>query len=359
MVALQDSVTRLRHILAQLPELFHAAAHEDPLPAMQRLAADLLEADSLQILIPAGLERGHTAELGRISVPVLLGGRPTGRMDAHRAYPFDDDDRAVARAIGQMVGMVLEQSAAYSQLNQYRDQVQANDDTLDQLLSFARHIVSGTANQRELAVRLATQVLHMVGGERASILLFPLDQPEQPVLIFHTGVVASPERAIAVRDQGLAGVVLRERRPLIIDETDTDRRWLSLGHHEVPAATRCAMAVPLLWGERIVGVLTVTTTRSRLFNTPQLNLLELVACHVSLALRSAELEERLVSLHDTLAGTHQALAAAVETARRAMATPNSPAARAQLAAALEEIHTLSEQLRTTHGTLHNLVVPRQ
>jgi GAF domain-containing protein len=121
-----------------------------------------------------------------------------------------------------------------------------------------------------------------------------------PMLILSNGTVSSPERAIAVRDNGLAGLVLRERRPLIIDETDTDRRWFSLSAHEYDAPTRCAMAVPLSWGDTVLGVLTVTTTQTHLFDTPQLNLLDLIASHVALALHSALIQVHIRSLSDAL-----------------------------------------------------------
>ncbi|NJM05302.1 GAF domain-containing protein [Candidatus Gracilibacteria bacterium] len=117
---------------------------------------------------------------------------------------------------------------------------------------------------QQLGVQFATQVTAMVGGDRASLLLTLPATAQMPMLILSNGAVSSTERALAVRDNGLAGLVLRERRPLIIDETDTDRRWFSLSAHEYDAPTRCAMAVPLIWGERVLGVITVTTTQTHL-----------------------------------------------------------------------------------------------
>jgi GAF domain-containing protein len=52
------------------------------------------------------------------------------------------------------------------------------------------------------------------------------------------------------------------------------------------------MAAPLRWGSRLLGAITVTTTRSRRFDSSHLNLLELVACHISLAIYAADLEVR-------------------------------------------------------------------
>lgn len=264
----------------------------------------------------------------------MIGRRVVGRIAAQRSHPpFDEDDRALAQALGPLIGAVLEQSSLQSLMEQYAHQAQANADTLDLLLTFGRRVVSATADPLQLALQLATQVPSMVGGERASLLLIPPDAPDEPILVLSNGTVSSAERAREVRDNGLAGLVLRERAPMIIDETDTDRRWLALKLREADSPTRCAMAVPLRWGERLLGALTVTTTQTHLFDTPQLNLLELAACHISLAVQAANLESRLTRLTDSIADANARLNAGLHAARAAMALQ----AQADLAIALDQI----------------------
>jgi hypothetical protein len=312
---LQHKAARLREALASCGAFFAASHRADPLPTLRDLAADWLRAEELDIVVPSGTAALAPDDPTRLCSSIMIGRRVVGRIDARRSRPFEEDDRAMGAALGQIIGAVLEHSSLQSQLDQYFNQNQANADTLDQLLTFGRLVVSATADPQQLALQLATQVPQMVGGERASLLLTPTDSPDSPTLVLSNGTVLSTERARELRDSGLAGLVLSQRAPMIIDETHTDRRWRSLTAQENDAPTRCAMAVPLIWGEHTLGALTVTTTRTHLFDTAQLNLLELVACHISLAIHAATLEERVSRAAATLGAAAAKIAEAVAAAR--------------------------------------------
>jgi len=293
LVAAQRRAARLRNALTTVGAFFATARQSDPLPMLRDLCGEWLLADKVEIIVPAGTGslRSHAPTV--LVGPITIGRRVVGRIEVTRATPpFDSDDRELLTALGQIVGAVLEQSSLQGQLDQYLNQARAHADTLDQLLQFGRLVVSATADPLHLGLQLATQVPAMVGGERASLLLIPLDNEESPMLLLSNGHVTTPERAREVREHGFAGLVLREGQPLIIDETEADRRWLSLRTREIDAPTRCAMAAPLRWGTRLLGAITVTTTHSRRFDSSHLNLLELVACHISLAIYAADLETR-------------------------------------------------------------------
>ncbi len=312
---------RLREALAGFGAFFAVGRREaDPLPALRDLAADWLHAEHLEIVVPAGTSALLAEEPGRLCGPILIGRRAIGQIEARRARPFDADDRALLGALGQILGIVFEHSAQQSQLDQHYHEAQANADTLDRLLGFGRLVVSAAADPQHLALALVTQVPEMVTGERASLLLIPDDSPHAPALALSNGTFASPERAREVRDSGLAGLVLSSRAPMIIDETDTDVRWLSLKVRENDAPSRCAMAVPLVWGDRLLGALTVTTTQTHLFGTPQLNLLELVACHISLAIHAASADSYLARMSDALSCAIRDLQVALAEARAGDAT---------------------------------------
>ncbi|MEF3273365.1 MAG: GAF domain-containing protein [Chloroflexus sp.] len=293
LVAAQRRAARLRNALMMVGSFFATARQPDPLPMLRDLCSEWLLADKVDIIIPAGTGSLQSHAPTMLVGPITIGQRMIGRIEVTRTTPpFDSDDRELLTALGQIIGTVLEQASLQGQLEQYLNQARAHADTLDQLLQFGRLVISATTDPFHLGLQLATQVPAMVGGERASLLLIPLDNEQAPMLLLSNGHVSTPERAREVREHGFAGLVLREGHPLIIDETEADRRWLSLRVREVDAPTRCAMAAPLRWGQRLLGALTVTTTQSRRFNSSHLNLLELVACHISLAIYAADLETR-------------------------------------------------------------------
>lgn len=338
-VATAGQLTRLREALAGCGAFLTAGRQADPLPVLQDLASDWLRAEAVEIIVPAGSSLLDPGEPERICGPVLIGRRVIGRIEARRSWPFDADDRALLQPLGQLIGAALEHTMLQGQIEQYAHAARTHEATLDQLLAFGRAVVQGASEPQALALEIAREVPAMVGGERASVLLLPPERPEQPLLALSNGYIASPERAREVAEHGLAGMVLRERAPLIIDETDTDRRWLGLKHGRGDAPTRCAMAVPLLWGSRALGALTVTTTHSRRFNPAQLNLLELVACHAALAMQAANLQQRLAAT-----ATHlEALACDLETALECARTGDQ--------AALATLDGLAARLRAERAAL--------
>lgn len=359
---LQASVAHFRAALTSLGLFFAAANEADPLPLLANLSRDLLRADDLELTVPAVPNSATPTDAHVLTRAITIGGRRVGLLEAHRARPFNDDDAALATLASKVISVVLEHSALYSQFDQYRRQVEAQEATLNRLLEFNRRIISGDSDQQQLALLLATQVPAMVGGERASLLLTLPDQPDTPQLVLSNGTIASVERARQVRSSGLAGLVLRERRPLILDETETDHRWLALDMVEYEDRTRCAMAVPLLWHQHLLGALTVTTAESHRFGSSQLDLLELMACQVVLILRCAMLETRLNTVASTLGNLlhdlNDPLQAAQLSIQMLMPVPDDTVEvrvdsddLAKIAAALERIGDVGRQLALVQRSL--------
>lgn len=352
----------LRELLTNISQFFDAAHEDDPLPLLQQLSCDLLRTNNVQIRIPTGSAYAEHDDPCRLTQSLIINGQRIGRLDAYRTLPFTPDERALAFLIGQLISVVLEQTVLHSQLNQYHRQNRATVNTLEQLLEFMQDIVTSTTDWWQVAVSLTMRVPGIVGGQRASLLIIPTCQPDVPHLVLSNGMSVSPERARAVRDSGLAGLVLRECRPLIIDETQTDQRWLSLGLASYETPSRCAMAVPLIWGKRILGVLTVTTSHSRLFDTSHLNLLELIGHNIALALHNLTLEDRLhhaLNLFNTeqnmlcslLHAAHQSLQT-YTTTQTGQDTVSITLNDVQLIrTALEHVMTLEQQLRSAYQQL--------
>jgi GAF domain-containing protein len=330
----------MRELLSSIGSFLAAGRQANPLTVLQDLASDCLRAERVTITVPAGTGALERQEPGVLCGPVLIGRRVIGHIEAARARPFDAEDRELLLLLGQLIGAALEHAMLQGQVEQHASATQAHEETLEHLLSFGRAVVSGSRDPRALALQIATHIPAMVGGERASVLLLPPDDADHPVLVLSNGLTATPERAREVAEYGFAGLVLRTRSPLIIDETDTDRRWLGLRPDHSDTPTRCAMAVPLLWGEQVLGALTVTTTHSRVFNTAHLNLLELVACHVALAIQAASLQARLTTTSVHLVDSVREL----EGALRAL--------RAGEAAAIAHIDAVVARLREQHMYLH-------
>lgn len=129
-----------------------------------------------------------------------------------------------------------------------------------------------------------------------------------------------------VMRQGLAHWVVVNGRSTLVGDTFQDERWVKLPGEVRPA--RSALAVPIMSGERAVGVLTLQHSQVDFFQDEFVGLMEAAADQMALALRNAQmydLQHRLAD-HQTilyevlrLISSHLTPETVVQTATEAIA----------------------------------------
>ena len=97
----------------------------------------------------------------------------------------------------------------------------------------------------------------------------------------------------SVMDRGLAGWVARHRQVGLIADTRTDARWFTLPYE--PYAFRSALAVPILRGGQLLGILNLLHTEPEHFDTGTAHLMQLAAGQMALALDNARLYAELAA----------------------------------------------------------------
>jgi len=115
-----------------------------------------------------------------------------------------------------------------------------------------------------------------------------------------------------VMERGLAGWVARHRQAALIADTLNDERWLMLPDSRYHF--RSALAVPVLSGTALRGVLTLVHPQPERFNAQHLRLMQAAADEIALAVRNAEMfeeqrrmAERQITLYQvlrTVSGLH-------------------------------------------------------
>ena len=94
-----------------------------------------------------------------------------------------------------------------------------------------------------------------------------------------------------VLKDGLAGWVMRNRRIGLITDTEKDDRWLNLP--DQPYAVRSAMAVPIIRDNELLGILTLLHAHPGIFHQGTVDVMEVTAGQLGLALESAKLYAKL------------------------------------------------------------------
>jgi serine phosphatase RsbU (regulator of sigma subunit) len=141
----------------------------------------------------------------------------------------------------------------------------------------------------------------LTGAEKSSIFL--LD--ENGVVtdcILTRGDVSSEQKANIVGivlNDGLAGWVCRHREVGVVTDTESDDRWLTLP--DQPYSVRSALAVPIVRGEELSGILTLLHSEKDRFGVETAKVMESVADQIALALENAKLYARLNESYEALA----------------------------------------------------------
>jgi len=140
------------------------------------------------------------------------------------------------------------------------------------------HNFSTSTDLLEMVMNILSIALGAVGSENGSILL--LDE-ESDELVFVAVVGARKEELTDFRipaDTGVAGWVNKTRRSALVPDVRKDDRWISAVDQSIGFHTRSLMAVPLVLGDRVLGVMEVVNALPEdHFNDKDLALIQLVA----------------------------------------------------------------------------------
>ena len=127
-------------------------------------------------------------------------------------------------------------------------------------------------------------------SEASSILLV---DPITDELSFRTssGPGSDQLKAVTLKPgQGIAGWVLKERRPALVNDVQKDSRFYSKVDILTGFKTRSILAIPLTYGDRTIGVIeALNTAKEKRFEHSDLELLSILAAHASVAIRTAQL----------------------------------------------------------------------
>lgn len=136
---------------------------------------------------------------------------------------------------------------------------------------------------------LLASVLAVVGAEDGSLLLLDEDAGE---LVFAVVRGQTRERLTGFRipqNQGIAGWVLASKKPQIVRDAHLDPRFSPLVDQKFGFYTRSLACVPLMEGDRVLGVIeAVNKSSDREFTEVDHDLLLVVAQLASIAIARAE-----------------------------------------------------------------------
>jgi signal transduction protein with GAF and PtsI domain len=138
--------------------------------------------------------------------------------------------------------------------------------------------LSGPTDLMGMVMNILTTALKAVDAENGSILLLDDDTEE---LVFVAVVGDRHQELTNFRipaDSGVAGWVRKNKKPTLVPDVRKDDRWISAVDQSIGFHTQSLMVVPLVMGERVLGVMEVVNALPEdHFNEKDLMLLQLIA----------------------------------------------------------------------------------
>lgn len=190
-----------------------------------------------------------------------------------------------------------------------------------ELLYYISRELNRRLNLRSQIERTLEFTSTSVGAENGSLILVN-DEGEvyDAALIINGSLV--PNAAAQLRPQiesGLAGWALRERKPALVRDTVNDVRWqASQDDPNVRPTSKSALAAPLLYSERVLGVITLVHSQPNHFDENDQALVNAIAELAAIAVENARLlddSRKQTQAMSNLVEAAQVLSSTMETDR--------------------------------------------
>jgi len=252
--------------------------------AAQRRPVVLEDVDHADVLNPILREKGIKSLLG---VPLLAGGELLGVVHVGSLTPrdFGDEDVALLQLAGDRAAIAIEHARLFESERTARRRLESVQAVTDVALS--------QLGLDDLLGVLLPRIRDILGADTCAVLLMD-DERDELVARAAVGIEEEVERGVRIPvGLGFAGRIAAERRPVVLDD---------VGHADVlnpilrEKGIKSMLGVPLIAREDVLGVLHIGSLSHRLYNTDDLELLQLVAQRVALAIERARLHEETLML---------------------------------------------------------------
>src|SRR5215831_10770934 len=217
-----------------------------------------------------------------LAVPLIAKNKVIGVLDVEAAQPgaFTEEHKRLMMLFASRIAAGIENARLYTRVAR-----QARQLTL--LTEISRELTS-ILNVDQLLKRVADLVTRIIDYEMFSILL--LDPTGQ--LLQHRFSLRFKEsvhlKYVVPIGQGLVGWAVQTGQPVLVPDVSKDPRYIMANPE-----TRSELCIPLIYKEKVIGVLDIEHTRRGYFNEDHVRIMTTMAAQVAIAIENATLYERI------------------------------------------------------------------
>jgi serine phosphatase RsbU (regulator of sigma subunit)/transcriptional regulator with GAF, ATPase, and Fis domain len=233
------------------------------------------------VLVEQGTDTGGWLAPGAVAalaVPMIIEKRVVGTLEMHsaQAHMLDQDFQTAAELLAGHLAIAILENQTYQVEQRRAEQLEAITDVT--------RAVSSILDPEKLLEEIVRLTSTRLGLERVQIFLRHGGQ-----ISLRAGGAPEHIRDYALDGPGLIAFVARTGEPVLIPDVRDDARYIpALGWDD----TRTEMAVPLVFGDHILGVFDFQSRERGAYSPDDLQLAQAFAAMVSIALRNAQLFTR-------------------------------------------------------------------
>jgi sigma-B regulation protein RsbU (phosphoserine phosphatase) len=217
-----------------------------------------------------------------LAVPLIAKNKVIGVLDVEAAQPgaFTEEHKRLLMLFGSRIAVGIENARLYTRVSR-----QAKQLTL--LTEISRELTS-ILNVDELLKRIADLLTRIIDYQMFSILLL---DPTGTVLQ-HRFSLRFKENIQLKHDiplgKGLVGYAALHKQAVLVPDVSTDKRYI-----EANPETRSELCLPLIYKDKVIGVLDIEHTKRAYFNDDHVRIMTTMAGQVAIAIENATLYERI------------------------------------------------------------------
>lgn len=302
-----------------------------------------------------GFPAHHPPMRSFLGVPIQVRDRIFGNLyltEKDDGEEFGADDEELVTALAAAAGLAIENATLFAKAGRREAWQAATVEVANQTL---------TVTSTQEAVRhLVAQAVAACGADGATFVT-PSDQPGQLRIAVAVGTLAGWEGELLPADGTVTGVVIAERRAMLLADPAADPRMNAFRRLRPDMGP--TLAAPVIGESDVIGVVTVARSVGRgMFDTADLDMIAGFGVQAALAIEMAEvrrdneqlhrLEDRRQIAEDLQQGVIRRLSALSMTLPGIAARVSSPEVRALISQRINEVDDIIRDFRTAVFGLH-------
>jgi len=218
-----------------------------------------------------------------LAVPLIAKNRLVGVVDLEAPWPdfFTEQHQNLLELLAGRIAMAIENARLYRRsVRQSR--------TLHLLNEISREL-SSVLVLNELLRKIGALTKRLIDYHRFSIML--LDEQSQTInaVISLRQDERMPDKCSVHAGKGVVGAAASSRQTVVVSDVSKDSRYIM-----VNPDTRSEMAVPLIYHDKVIGVVDMESPHPAYFTEEHVRIFSTLAPQIAVAIENARLYERVV-----------------------------------------------------------------